>query len=52
MRDNRQDNVIHIVLVMDDNPERALLECLAGRGIGATVAKNKKSARKLLDQGK
>ena len=52
MRDNRQDNVIHIVLVMDDKPERALLECLAERGISATVAKNKKSARKLLDQGK
>lgn len=52
MRDNRVANIIYNVLVMDDNPERSLLECLAERGVRATVAKSKRSARKFLDQGK
>lgn len=35
---------------MDDNPEGALLECFAARGIRATVVKSRESARKLLNQ--
>ena len=52
MRENSTDNMIYSVLVMDDNPERALLESLAARGIRATVSKDKKSAQKLLDQSR
>jgi DNA-binding NtrC family response regulator len=52
VRENSTDNMIYSVLVMDDNPERALLESLAARGIRATVSKDKKSAQKLLDQSK
>lgn len=52
MNNDSRNIVIYSVLVMDDNPDRALLECLAGRGIGATVARNEQAARKLLDQYK
>jgi DNA-binding NtrC family response regulator len=50
--DNHINNLIYNVLVMDDNPEGALLESFASRGIHAAVVKDKKSSRKLLDQGK
>jgi two-component system response regulator AtoC len=50
--DKYANNLIYNVLVMDDNPEGALLESFAERGIHATVVKNKKTACKLLDQGK